>query len=173
MDKVGTYLEWLSQEYDLLGQLVDLAREKRAAILDGAGDLIVSISESEDAFLKSLMDIRTRRQTLVREAAKSGTADSQPARGFSRRVLENLSTSSIQRSLLDESLLKYEERLRELRRGVKINNVLLSDRILILHKTVEAVLTSVQPKAEYAPGDAAGKKRKVGAGSPLVLDEKV
>lgn len=170
MAYVEFYLGLLLQEYEELGRLVDLARQKRSAILEGASETIVSLSESEETVLKSLLEVRDRRHELLSQsAAHSDIGVSR--RGVWREVLERQATLE-DRPRLKDAWSRYERRLLELRRATKTNNVLLSDRLLVLHRTVEVVLAAADPKGQYDP-PASVRRKSTGSGSPLVLDQKV
>ncbi|MBI4178120.1 flagellar export chaperone FlgN [bacterium] len=153
-----------------MGRLIDVARQKRAAILDGAGDSIVSLSESEETLLKSVLDTRTKRRAVLEEIVGVHEVE-RDAEPYVRQRLEE-ATPSEHRPALAEALSKYETRILDLRRAAKLNNVLLSDRILSLHHAVTAVLSAAGPKEEYEPKNPKAPRRKKGAGDPLVLDQK-
>ena len=168
----------MSQEEDYLDRLVDLARDKKEAILQSAGDRIVSISNSEDAILDVVEGLRKRRRATIADIydrAGQVSAGLPNYRGRIRQIL--LQEAPIfARPILGESLNRYETKLLRLRREVKINNTLLSDRLRLIHHTIETVLSTVKPKEEYeqlARKENRSKGKATASTPSLLLDQKV
>lgn len=169
MERILAYLELLSQEQEYLDRLLGLACQKREAILTGAADRIVEIANSEDSTIDTILDIRKRRRSEISWLENSaGTG-----RGRLRQRLLAASPPDLRPSLL-ESMSRYESKLLQLRRQAKINNTLLSDRILLLHHTLEKVVSSVKPKEEYSAARPKNFRRKEGSSTPsMLVDQKV
>lgn len=178
MDRFDAYLDLLSQEEDYLDRLLDLAREKREAILQTAGDRIVLISNSEDSILDVVETLRKRRRAAIAdiyERAGRMSAGRPNHRGRVRQILLE-EAPPYARSILSESFSRYETKLLNLRREVKINNTLLSDRLRLIHHTIETVLSTVKPKEEYeqvARKENRSKGKATASTPSLLVDRKV
>lgn len=169
VDRYSAYLGLLAQEQEQLDRLLELARQKRLAILNGAGDQIVSLANAEEAILEILKDFRNRRRSGLFDFYRRHRS----FRGALKLLLLQEAPAGV-RQRMSESLALYESGLMRLRRETKVNNTLLSDRLRLLHHTIEAVVSSVRPKEEY--GRTAGKNKKRQAGqveSSMLVDQKV
>lgn len=185
MDRFDAYLDILSQEEDYLDRLLCLSLEKREAILGGAADKIVALSNSEDSMVDHVLNLRKCRRAELSGfyaeagvgAPRAGRAPLYPSRGRIRQLLLESAPGHL-KSVLADSLIRYESKILRLRRETRVNATLLSDRLRLLHLTIEAVLSSAagRPKEEYRETHlktTPARSKGIPTAPSLLVDQKV
>jgi len=181
VERFEAYLDFLSREETELDRLLDVARRKRQAILRSAADEIVALSNAEDSLMDELMRLRKLRKTEMAEfysdlgyrGARETLVPRPYAQGRLRQVILSAAPENL-RPVLEKSLRAYESKLLQLRREAKVNNTLLSDRLLLLHHTFEKIMSSAAPREAYGrPGRRAKKAGGPAGSTSLLVDQKV
>lgn len=173
MDSYTVYLELLIQEQKQLDRLLDLARLKKVAILNGSADEIAALADEESCVLERVDDIRRRRREGMSDFYSRHGRPMRFREGTLRYLLLQEAPAEI-RASLSESLSQYESRLLHIRREAKINNTLLSDRLRVVNLMIETAISSAKPKEEYDLSVRKNKKSKPAASTPsMLVDQKV
>ena len=173
MDSYSVYLELLLQEQEQLDRLLELARQKRDAILKGASDEITALADREESVLEKVVDLRRRRREGMADFYLRHDRPRRFREATLRYILIQEAPTDI-RAELSHSLDRLESRLLQLRRESKINNTLLSDRLRVVGLMIETAIAGTRPKEEYEPRAGKNKKTKAAASTPsMLVDQKV
>lgn len=167
MERHGSYLDALSGELGLIESLIDLAHQKRRAILDSDTDRIDGITSLEETRLDDVLNLRNRRRDMLLEILGEGPGNRPSvAPGGQRRYRLLATAPDYLRPKLSATIDRYDANLMALRRETQINNTLLADRLRVMGRTLEWIQTSVIEKESY-------ERRKKTGGLPVLVNQVV